>query len=290
MKVYGWIPHLDPDLSTCFDDIPVILRDKADIPCDDTSADSKISIVKRDSRYSDVGSVPVWVLDYSLSYGGFTLDLSVELEITGLISFSVVGDSDGLPTPASHDDSVPNGTLSADERRIRYMIREIYFEIKRTLHSDVHHPIDSRSDSLSGPDEMLSVTHGNAGREQAIVEISRALLRKIGTIDAELGRQTTKKVGWFSWKDTEYIIHARYNMAIGFIAYAAHFADLFLQGDVKAGYLRSLELYRSSIDGLYQSHCNDDIHHLTGRMNSYTLFMLAFTAVNVLVVVYQVLR
>ena len=110
----------------------------------------------------------------------------------------------------------------------------------------------------------------------------------------------------YRWDKLELMIHDQYRTASGFVSYASNFINLFL--DSSRMYVDSLRSYRMSLDSLYTSHCNEDIHKLNAtivetiglmkeqndessviakRMNWYTLAMLAFTCVNVIVAICQ---
>ena len=177
---------------------------------------------------------------------------------------------------------------------------------------DTHHPSDERNgNDLNGPDELLTLNHGDKDESQAVYEIAESMFRSIQDMNAELSRLTDLPTPDDQQKrdEQELMIHNQYRTASGFVSYASMFINLFMDGNHV--YIDSLRSYRISLDSLYTSHCNEDIHKLNAtfvktiglmkeqndesaviakKMNRYTLTMLAFTSVNVIVVICQALH
>lgn len=288
MIFYGWVPHLNPGLGVSVPDPLSRIQQSIDIFCDDTG--------ESDPMHLDVDIPPSFEYDSTpiaicVKYGAASMKVSMKISFKGMISLDVVEPCD----------------ISADS--IRYLLREIYFEMKRRLHNDTHHPSDERNgDNLNGPDELLTLNHGDKNESQAVYEIVDSLFRSIQDMNAELSRLTALPTPEDQQKrdKLELMIHDQYRTASGFVSYASNFINLFLDGN--RVYVDSLRSCRMSLDSLYTSHCNEDIHKLNAtfvktiglmkeqndessviakRMNWYTLAMLAFTCANVIVVIYQ---
>ena len=290
MIFYGWVPHLNPGLGVSVPDPLRRIEQSIDIFCDDTGESSAMHLDINVPTSFEYDSTPIAI---GVEYGAVTMKVSMKISSKGMISLDVVEPCD----------------IGADS--IGYLLREIYFEMKRRLHDDTHHPSDERNDNdLNGPDELLTLNHGNKDESQAVHEIIDSLFRSIQDMNTELSRLTALPTPDDQQKrdKLELMIHDQYRTASGFVSYASNFINLFLDGN--RVYVDSLRSCRMSLDSLYTSHCNEDIHKLNAtfvktvglmkeqndessviakRMNWYTLAMLAFTCVNVIVVICQAL-
>lgn len=256
MRFYGWIPHLDPDLDCVIPDVASRIRRDATVPCDDESSESMMRITMIDAGPGHI-SGQGHPFEFIARYGPYVLEVGVLLETSGLMTLSI--DEERCPGFS---------VLSAEDRgrKARYIAREVYFEFKRSLHSDVHHSSDRREGDLNGPDELMSVTHGDKTREQGIEELATAFIRKARVIDAELGSLVGKRVGVgeSGHGNVDYLVHEQYRLISGYIVYARNFVEIFMSGSERNRFLESLDAYRMSADTIYSSHVNDDMHELTG--------------------------
>ena len=267
------------------------IEQSIDIFCDDTGESDPMHLDIDIPSSFEYDSTPIIM---QAKYGTVALEVSMKISSKGMIALDVAN-------PGNIDVSI-----------VRYLLREIYFEMKRRLHDDTHHPSDERKGrDLNGPDELITLSHGGMDESQAAYEIAGSFFRSIQDMNAELSRLTALPTPDDQQKrdKLELMIHDQYKTASGFVSYAYNFINLFMNGG--RVYVDSLKSYRLSLDSLYTSHCNEDIHKLDAtfvetiglmkeqndessliakRMNWYTLAMLAFTCVNVIVVICQALH
>ncbi|MBR4203621.1 MAG: hypothetical protein IKQ93_08635 [Candidatus Methanomethylophilaceae archaeon] len=291
MIFYGWVPHLNPGLDVSVPDPLSYIDQSIDIFCDDTCGSGPMHLDIEVPSSFEYGSTPITI---HASYGTVSMDVSMRISSKGMVSLEVADPGD------------------IDAVYVRYLLREIYFEMKRRLHEDTHHPSDDRDGSdLNGPDELLTLNHGDKDESQAVLEIASSLFRSIQDMNVELSRLTALPTPDDQQKrdKLELMIHDQYRTASGFVSYAFNFINLFMHDSYV--HENSLKSYQMSLDSLYTSHCNEDIHVLDAtfvktiglmkkqndesseiakRMNMYTLAMLAFTCVNVIVVICQALH
>lgn len=291
MIFYGWIPHLNPGLDISVPDPLSCIEQSIDIFCDDTCESDPMHLDIDIPASFGYGSTSIAM---HVKYGATIMDVSMKISSKGMVSLDVADPGD------------------TDVTDVRYLLREIYFEMKRRLHDDTHHSSDERDgNDLNGPDELLTLNHGDKDESQAVCEIIGYLFRSIQDMNIELSRLTAfpKPEDQKKRDELELMIHDQYRTASGFVSYASNFINLFLDGNHV--YVDSLRSYQMSLDSLYTSHCNEDIHELDAsfvetiglmkeqndesskiarRMNRYTLLMLAFTCVNVVVVICQALH
>ena len=288
MIFYGWVPHLNPGLGVSVPNPLSRIEQSMDIFCDDTGESDSMHLDVDIPASFEYDTTPIII---HAKYGVVDMDVSMRISFKGMISLDVADPGD----------------IDADG--IRYLLREIYFEMKRRLHDDTHHPSDERNgNDINGPDELLTLNHGDKDELQAVYEIADSLFKSIQDMNTELSRLTALPTPDDQHKrdKLELMIHDQYRTASGFVYYASNFINLFL--DSSRMYVDSLRSYRMSLDSLYTSHCNEDIHKLNAtfvetiglmkeqndessviakRMNWYTLAMLAFTCVNVIVAICQ---
>ena len=288
MKVFGWIPHLGPGLDVLIPNPILLLDGEIEIFCDDTGNSEPMHLVTAIPESFAYGET---VLPMYVAYGKISLDVNMTLDNRGLLSLETSGQS------------------VIEDVKIRYVLREVYFEMKRRLHNDTHHLSDERTGGkLSGPDEQSSLSHGDRTEEQAIAEIFNSLLKSVNDKNNGLSRLVAmpRSEDRNRMERQELMIHDLYKAASGFISYAVNFVNLFFDGCVTR--INSLNAYQRSLDSLYASHCNEDTHRLnisflesadlmkeqndratdiSEKMNRYTFLMLIFTAVNVGVAVWQ---
>lgn len=288
MKVFGWIPHLGPGLEVFIQNPALLLSESVDIFCDDTGGSGPMHM---DIALPEQFVYGETVLPLHVTYGKVSLDVSMVLDNRGILS---------LETPGQ--DFIEND-------KVRHVLREVYFEMKRRFHSDTHHQSDERTrNGLRGPDEQSPLSHGDKTEEQAIAEIFNSLLKSIYDKNNGLSRLIAmpRSDDRAKLEKQELMIHDLYKSASGFVSYAMNYVNLFFENNPV--YTNSLRAYRASLDSLYTSHCNEDTHRLNisflrstelmkeqndratdiaKKMNRYTLLMLIFTAINVGIAIWQ---
>ncbi|MCQ2079604.1 MAG: hypothetical protein MJZ38_06100 [archaeon] len=289
MKVFGWIPHLGPGLEIFSPNPHIMLKDTSKVFCDDTCSSEPMLI---EFSMVDDFEYDTTILPLKVSYGAVSLEVDLKLDNRGLLTLSTSDES------------------NIEDDKIRHLLREVYFEVKRRFHKDTHHSSDIRTDKgLRGPDEQCSLSHGTKNETQAIAEIFGNLLKSIHDKNNGLSRLTAMPISSDKIKleKQELMIHDLYKSASGFISYAMNYVNLFF--DNSPVYLNSLKAYQSSLDSLYASHCNEVSNRLnisfldttenfkeqntetakiSKNINTYTVIMHAFTAINVVIAVFQI--
>lgn len=238
MKLYGWIPHLGPDLNT---EIPGAMER---VPHEDVIHCDDIEFLREMHIQLDVpdgyrfGKTPIRC---SVEYGNLHNEATVVVDTDGLMSLESSSEQYG-------------------EVMTRRVLREIYFLFKRSLHVDTHHIPDYRGeDSLDGPDELLTISHSE-DRIEALSEISAFFIRAIGDMNGDVGRLVSRGQDAFGDRYRGFLIHDQYRTAMGYTVYAENFASLFFPSDQK--YSTALEVFRDSLTDLYNVYCNNIVHRL----------------------------
>ncbi len=245
MKLYGWIPHLGPDLNYEIRDASEPLPSDTVARCNDIDPKEEMHVHINVPKDYCFGETPIVC---SIQYGEVRSKATIVIPADGLMSLDM------------------QTSQNFDDEDVRYILREIYFIFKHSLHFDTHHIPDNRSEtSLDGPDELLSVSHGE-NRDEAISEIAAHLIRVAKNLNDELCYLVADdSIRDSELNDMEFIVHDQFKTAMGFVVYAKNFANLFLPSDHK--YLTSIDVLRESLTDVYNAHCNNDVH----RMNSSVL-------------------
>lgn len=292
-KFYGWIPHLYPDFRKKFAEkngkgeqfLSALIKKAIDEATERSlngyeeelpvsyNPSTKENIIAIQTHCNDKDPAAITIIRFIIPENFRYEELDLDAGKTKIKNEIVQGETTyrseitigltGLILFESNDiDKIPPDKTDKDDREdaLRNILREAYFALKKTYHSNIHHETDDMSNHDSEhTDDTLSIVKAE-DKLEGVDKIASTFLRvsenNLDRYSPESEREYTKEQ-----KQEAYV------KASGFIAFGLNFINIHEDLIPKfTKYDRSLRCCQLSLESLYASHHNEVVDEGNNHM------------------------